>query len=488
MIKETKFKTSFSSKISPVISVEKDKYLALASLESLRKYLPEGLDLGRKVDFLPFAGDAFVANRVNANDDGVTSEQAILLAELYPYSFVDVEHKRDRLCGVILTASFSEFGSNKPLTKEEVKNYKSPFNVTLGGIIWRAAYPGIAEAIEESNDPTSDSYMSISLSWEVGFNEYNLLLLDEGKKNIEDGEIISNESDINRLSSKLKSLGGSGRTDNNKRVYRLVTGNIIPLGVGLTLNPAADVEGVAVPTETTTEKETKNLEKNKNKISQSTETVVKKDTIIMKITELAEITDESIKTISASVIHEFVKDELKKASQEYVSEKVKKDEAIEAEKKKFEVLSSNYETTKTELESLKKVLEDLKTSIAEKEAVEKFNVRMTSWDEKYVLSAEDRNVIAEQIKSLTDEQYQSFEKNMTILLKVKAKKPSETQASTITDTSTETTNNAVNNAVNNAIDNGLEDKNSIPNTTSSKETLLTKYAKAFNMESFNFIK
>ena len=50
------------------------------------------------------------------------------------------------------------------MTEEEAKASKSPYNITLGGVIWRLVNPDIADIIEESNDPTSKNYMEISVN------------------------------------------------------------------------------------------------------------------------------------------------------------------------------------------------------------------------------------------------------------------------------------------------------------------------------------
>ena len=56
---------------------------------------------------------------------------------------INIEHNRKSIVGTILTAGFSSFGSDEPLTKEEVEETKEPFNVTLGGVIWKIADQGL---------------------------------------------------------------------------------------------------------------------------------------------------------------------------------------------------------------------------------------------------------------------------------------------------------------------------------------------------------
>ena len=40
------------------------------------------------------------------------------------------------------------------------------------------------QLVENSSDPSSEDYLSISTSWELGFSNYNLILLDNNEKNI----------------------------------------------------------------------------------------------------------------------------------------------------------------------------------------------------------------------------------------------------------------------------------------------------------------
>ena len=50
--------------------------------------------------------------------------------------------------------------------------------------------------------------MAISASWELGFNEYNIVVLNENEKNIEDAQFITDEKEIEKLENSLKSFGG----------------------------------------------------------------------------------------------------------------------------------------------------------------------------------------------------------------------------------------------------------------------------------------
>ena len=230
--------------LKPLVSEEKDKYLSLASINNLRKFLPN-IDSVNNIDLLPVAFDACVVNRINKNGDVIDSVTATKIVNNFINKPINIEHDRSRVVGVILSANFSKFSESEPLESKEIDKMKEPFNITLGGVIWKIVDGNLAEIIEDSNDPSSENYMKISASWELGFNEYNIVALDQGKKNLEDAIFIKEQEEIDKIKSQLRAFGGSGKIDNGKYIYRQVLGEVIPLGIGLTTQPAADVKGVA---------------------------------------------------------------------------------------------------------------------------------------------------------------------------------------------------------------------------------------------------
>ena len=106
--------------------------------------------------------------------------------------------------------------------------------------------------------------MSISASWELGFSQYNLVLSEGSDKNLESSTIISDQAEIESLKPNLKAFGGTGETQDGRRIYRKVVGQVVPLGIGLTETPAADVKGVIV-----SPKSSKDLPKLRKKMSNS---------------------------------------------------------------------------------------------------------------------------------------------------------------------------------------------------------------------------
>ena len=505
---EFKYNTTFANiQIKPVVSEDKDKYLSLASIANLKKFLPD-VDTSKNIDLLPIAFDACVVNRVNKNGDVINSATAAEMVKNFINKPINIEHDRSRVVGCILTANFSKFGNNESLAELDVKDMKEPFYITLGGVMWKIINPQLANLIEESNDPSSENYMKVSASWELGFSDYDLVLLDNNNKNLEDAKFITDEGQTDKLSKNLKALGGTGKIDNNTYIYRQVIGDVIPLGIGLTSNPAADVQGVATKDNDKIaiidvklkEDESESSSINENNISQNDEITVNQEgvinRIIMKIENINQITDELLKQVKASSVTDFIQEELKKASEVFVAEKNEKDLAIKATNEKYEALSTESEKIKEELERVKAALIKFEEEKVAKANEEAFNLRMASFDEEFDLSDEDRQVLATDIKDLNEESFAAYKNKMAVLMKEKNKaakkakeeemkkaKASEIKEEVVASASSEQSATEV---VDEVLDNSNVEKNSIPNSTATAEvSLREKYSKAFGFEGFD---
>lgn len=238
-----KYTTTFSSTLKPLVSEEKDKYLAMASLIDIGQYVPD-IDTKANIDVLPVAFNAFVANRANANGDILGTDTTIAIHKNFINKPINIEHDRGKIVGVILSSAFSEFGTDKPLDASQIKG-NTPFNVVLGGVIWRIADQGLAASIEDSSDPTSMRFGSISASWELGFAEFELAKSTGTSKNLEDCTICRNPEIIAGLGENYKF--GEPDGEEGEILFRKPVGDVVPLGIGLTATPAADVIGVASP-------------------------------------------------------------------------------------------------------------------------------------------------------------------------------------------------------------------------------------------------
>lgn len=474
-MKEFPYKAVFSDAkycvVKPLVSEAKDKMLAIASLQQIGKFIPN-IDTIKNADLLPVAFNACVVNRVNKNGDVIDTPTAIATYKEFINKPINLEHHRQQVIGVILNVGFSAFGSDQPLLENDVAKMNAPFNIVLGGVVWRIVSPDIADFIEESNDPTSDHYLGISASWELGFSDYDIAVLPAGVKNLADAKIITNPTEIEALKKYLRALGGDGKYDDN--FYYRKPKDVLPLGIGFTEKPAAEVKGIAAEVKKTVNEpekpafaeceasehhkeiclcgtvisqcrcmsETKKITtvqdgcevcKNKlaaaaiestNKISQSKNTNVKRERIdIMKLSSITDLNDENLKEAKASEIAQFVSEQLKKGNDTWLAEKNNlNDQLTKANTESTKIIKEHAELTAT-VTQLKATVESLNKEKSDREAVDKFNARMSEVNEAYELDDEVRAALVDEVKAIaSDEDFDKWKKKATVLLKGFAKK------------------------------------------------------------------
>jgi hypothetical protein len=284
-----KHSIAFTSRVNPIVSADIDKYISIASQSQFKKYLPKDINFDEKVDFLGVCGEAFIVNKLNANDDGIKTSEGLRVADLFPFSFIDANHNRKNIIGVVVTASFAEFGTGKELTREEASKMTSPFSVILSGIVWKAANPKLAEVIETSSDPSSDWFNKIFFSWELAFEDFELIKIDANKTNLEDGEFVTDPEQISKLEKKLRSYGGKGVDDKGKKIGRIPIGDVIPLGLGIVEDPAGQVQPIITQSQV--------LQASNNK-----EDIEKDNNMSKEIVDKLTAIDESFKLTSNKII------------------------------------------------------------------------------------------------------------------------------------------------------------------------------------------
>lgn len=498
-MKEFKRKTSFSVLIKPVVSTEKDKKLALASVNELKDFIPN-IDTAVNSDLLAFAGNACVVNRFNKNDDGINTATALEIYKNFLHKPINIEHNRDNNIGVILTVGFSEFGSDKPLTAEEVKDKTDPFNIVVGGILWRTGHAKIVNFIEESGDPASDNYLDVSISWELGFDNY-ALYLSEGSRNFADCKKVEEEDAFKKADAALRANDGNGKYD-GKIVYREIIDQPLPLGVGLTENPAADVKGLTTDAATAattsitapastlnfdadvkahleeiTQKYFENIAAKQLEISQIQKNTVNKNenhNKIMKITKPEDITDEALKEVKASEVTEFLKTEIKKASDNWETEKTKNDAELKAAQEQVAKNAEELSKLNSTVEALNKTVKEFQDKEAARLASEQFTARMASLDEAFDLADEDRKVLGPDVRNLkSDEEFASYRDRLKVIMSAKLKGKKSVKASEPQKPDT---------SVADALKNATPTNPNIPNTTSTEaKTLKEKFAGAFSI-------
>lgn len=520
--------TIFASDPVRVFSPSTEDFnLAKAGIDSLKPFLDNSIDLEKNYDLIGVAFNAFVVNRVNKNDQVISTEVALSAVENFKFKPMNIEHKRKNVVGLITNYGFSEFGTDKPLTLEEVRDMKDPFNVVLSGFVWRVVDDVFANKLEASSDPSSDDYLTISTSWEMGFKDFSIA---KGSKNLSEAVVISEPSEIEKLKNNLFHFGGKGADEDGQKIYLNLTGEVLPLGIGFTERPAADVKGVKVAgsddlivknelnelkidssSSHIEEKDVKSIiylensedreqiaasDKAENKENINNENIEKN----MIIKSIKDLTEDSLKNVSASDVKALFEEEIKKASEKFLEEKKQKEDAI-AEIEQAKTALEQKLSEVSELSSkLQSELDAIKEQAAAKEKEESFQNRMTTLDEEFELTAEEREAIGSQIKDLDEEGFEKWYSAFNVFAKGKNKKfmaemkekaekeASEKEAKASAEKEIEEAAEAaekerLEKEAAAALEEAKASESNLPNNgASSSETLREKFAKAFNNE------
>jgi len=421
--KPYKYTATFDADILPC-DIGGSSFISKASLDNLETLIPKGIDFEDNIDLLGVAFNAAVVNRFNKNGDGIDSETAIAYTKNFLHKPTNIEHDKDKIVGHIASAGWSDYGTSSILTEEDLAGYDKPFNIALGSVVYKSANSSFAEMLEKSVDPQSPYFHSISTSWEVGFSEFSLAV---GSEYVEDCEIIETSEEIEELAECLKAFGGSGYTEDGKPVNRLIKGKIYPLGIGYTSNPAADVKGIYMKPKQ--ENQIIIKDKRDKNISQTQETNVnlkkiksmENEKVMSQLKDLLtekKFSDEAIASMSSTFA-----DAIKEKDEQYRKELDAEKEEKEAIAKEHQELKSSVEDIKTKFEEAQNKIAEYEASIKAEKAVARFNERMDVLDQKFDLEDEDKEFLAQELKSIdeTEEAFASFEDKLTILWKQKSK-------------------------------------------------------------------
>lgn len=453
-MKEFKYKSTFATKkIRIVYPNEKSMALALASLEDLKDVLPVGLDIKNNPDLIFNSFNATVVNRVNLNDDGIETKAGLIIANRFKHKFLDLEHNRKFVVGTVISQGYSEFLTNKPLTEEDIKGTTRPFNITLGGVVWSVVNSDFADQLIESSDETSPYYEAISASWEIGFNDFYIAL---GSRDLSEAEIITDPDQIKQFTPFLKASEGSGKTTDNVPVYRVLTEDALPLGIGYTTTPAAEVKGVTVITKSDlieatkralepsqeviqlTTKEEKNpqveestqenKQENKKNSSQVATQHVNNNSI-MKFKTLDDVTneelfkDEAVAAAARNFLGKFINDSIDEASSKYAERLEAKEKEVQVKAEEAKKIQEQLETTIKEVEQTRAELQKERDTRASEKAATDFQSRMTDLDTQFDLTDKDRSLIASDIKGLDENAYATWFEKFETYAGSKKKKP-----------------------------------------------------------------
>tara|TARA_R100001129_G_scaffold68634_2_gene46844 strand:+ start:3444 stop:4934 length:1491 start_codon:yes stop_codon:yes gene_type:complete len=417
-----KYTTTFDC---PLLACEinEDSLISKASLETLAPLVPKDIDYDSNMDLLGVAFNAAVVNKFNKNGDGMDTSTALKYTDNFVHKPTNIEHDKQKVVGHIVSAGYSEFKTNKLLSSEDIKNNKKPFNIALGAVLYKTVNPSFTQLVEKSLDPEDNAFQKVSASWEVGFNDFVLAV---GSDLVSDSKIISDPDQIMELQGNLRSYGGSGKTDDGENIYRLIKGDIYPLGIAYTLNPAAEVKGLYGESP---EKTKVFINDKRDKISQNNNLNVnnQKNIIDMELeqtlNELKDLLSEKkfSKEAVASMTDTFA-DAIRQRDEQYRKDIEEERVAKEGKIKEMEDLKSSVAELEEKLGAANERISHFENEKRAEEAVASFNERMEDVDQKFELDDQDREFLASELKSLEDQEaYEAFASKLEVLWKHKNK-------------------------------------------------------------------
>tara|TARA_Y100000310_G_scaffold167527_1_gene167299 strand:+ start:3102 stop:4679 length:1578 start_codon:yes stop_codon:yes gene_type:complete len=443
-----RFKTEFNFEVFATDDLEKDLSISVASLDNLKPLIPKGIDLDRNIDLVGAAFNAAIVNKFNRNGDGINSATAKDLVDYFVHKPTNIEHKKNKVVGHIVNAAFTDMGNEKILNTPKLEDKVDPFYISLAAVIYKTVNPEFAELLLKASDPSDVDYNKVSASWELGFNDYNIAV---GSQNLSEAEIITDPKKIKEFEKYLRAFDGNGTLEDGTPVYRLVAGEVFPLGIGFTTKPAADVQGVVIQEGLDLESDeqeasvvksvSRKIKNNILKISQNEEINVKKGNSF-KTMDTKELTTEFEKILDSRLgkKSEYTQESVANMATHIMDKIREKDaewklEKEEAENEKAEAIArteeakANIEGFKTQLEEAQEKISSLEATITSAKAEELFNSRMENIDSHYDLDDSDRAVLAKEVAVLESSEaaFESYQQKLGVILKHKGKAYKEEQ-------------------------------------------------------------
>lgn len=237
--------TASASIYSPSVD---EQHEVRASLDQMKELLPAGIDPEQDLDIVYIVGNLAVGGVVNLNDDAVTLDDMLSMYRRFERRQCNVEHNRANIVGYIVKAGLSELGTNRLITEDEARTAGRPFNIVTVAAVWKVANKDLCDYILQAGAPGSPDKDALSLSFEVGFNEYSVVIMPPDTTDLRDATMMvaPDSPDFDRYNRMLRINKGSGKVGKTgQRVARVLQGSLAPLGQGIVTIPAAAVKGIA---------------------------------------------------------------------------------------------------------------------------------------------------------------------------------------------------------------------------------------------------
>jgi len=396
--------------------------------ETAANLLPDDFDPDQNIDVLPVVFNLAKVNEFNKNGDGIDAKTAIAAIKRFINKPINIEHKKDKIVGHMINASFSErefdFKNNDI---ESFADKKEPFFMNAAGLIYKSVYPKLAEAIVTASEKDEKSYQSISTSWELAFKEFEVAV---GSKFLEDSTIATG-AEKEDLKQYIRGLGGKGVDPKGNPVNRLIVGKTFPLGAALTRNPAAAVKGIYVEEDESNNKKLEKISRNAN-INVKSDKL--KNIFNMDNEQFEELITKLTKSVASAVkedseaksVGESIRDTLVQHNESWTSKIKVEQEAKANAEAELEELKNSFKETKEELDALKNEVEA-------KAAVDLFNDRMNFIDSDYDLNEKELALVTAEVKELgsSEEDFNSYKEKLEVIFAHKLKNNIEAQEAEI---------------------------------------------------------
>jgi len=392
--------------------------------------LPDDFEPSDNIDVLPVVFNLAKVNEFNKNGDGIATADAMDMVKRFANKPINIEHKKQKIVGHIINASFSDkepdFQENNI---EDFKDRTDPFFINAAGVIYRHVYPKLSSLVSEASDEESPEYQTVSTSWELGFKDW---VVAKGSLILKDCEILTGEEEKLKHKKYIKKFGGKGLDEKGVPVNRLIIGKTVPLGGALTYNPAAGVKGVYVIDDDLLEEEEDAKESNSKIIEENSSLIINnivkikkfKDTLNMNEKQfeqflakleqsVASVTQEESQAKSIGLIF---KDALLEQGESWKSQ-------VQAEKEEKAKLQKDMDELKASFDASKKELDAVKAEMETKAAVELFNSRMNFLEDKYEFSDKELQFVTAEVKGIgaEDKDFDSYKEKVETLFSHKLK-------------------------------------------------------------------
>ena len=437
--------------------------LSKASLDELKKLSPN-IDIENNPDLLGVSFNLAVPNMINNNGDGISGATASKIAKRFLHKYLNIEHNKKRVVGHITNYSFNDFKDNKFMSDDEAAQTLDPIYLSVAGVIYRTVDKSFTSLMLRNSDKSDKFNNAISASWEIGFSSYYLAI---GSQSLKEAEIVTDAAQVQELSQFLKAKGGSGKMNDGTPIYRLIVGEIYPLGGGFTTNPAAQVNGVVAfdndasislkdsedDKEDDKEEENQDIETEQSSADFQQEVAAfltnKKSNSISVIKNVKNINHMDLeKLISelksallekkfgeeavASMTSQFV-DAIKQKDAEYRESLSAAKTAKEQAEKLYNETVASVESIKSELSKTQEELNQIKKVQADEQALARQNARVAELDSAFDLSDEDRKLVIGEVQALdaSEEAFASYKEKFNAIWKHKNKEAIKAQQAEI---------------------------------------------------------